>query len=67
MTDGAVPAPGGWNRIHFVVDDLDAEIARLRDAGVSFRNEVVGGPGGRQVLVEDPAGNLVELFQPAAG
>ena len=65
MTDGAVPAPGGWNRIHFVVDDLDAEIARLSAAGVRFRNEVVSGPGGRQVLVEDPAGNLIELFQPA--
>ena len=67
MTDGTVPAPGGWNRIHFVVDDLDAEIARLTAAGVRFRNDVVSGPGGRQVLVEDPSGNLIELFQPAGG
>jgi len=65
MTDGTVPSPGGWNRIHFVVDDIDAEIARLEAAGVSFRNEMVSGPGGRQILVVDPAGNLVELFQPA--
>jgi catechol 2,3-dioxygenase-like lactoylglutathione lyase family enzyme len=65
MPDGAVPSPGGWNRIHFVCEDLDAEIARLRAAGVPFRNEVVTGPGGRQVLVQDPAGNLIELFQPA--
>ena len=66
MTDGAVPASGGWNRIHFVVDDLEGEIARLQSAGVPFRNEVVTGPGGAQVLIVDPAGNLVELFQPAA-
>lgn len=66
MPDGARPGPGGWNRIHFVYDDLDAEIGRLRAEGVSFRNDVVSGPGGRQILVEDPSGNLVELFQPAA-
>ncbi len=66
MPDGAVPGPGGWNRIHVVVPDLDAEVARLRAAGVSFRNDVVSGPGGRQILVQDPSGNLVELFQPAA-
>ena len=65
MPDGALPSPGGWNRLHFVYDDLDAEIARLRGAGVRFRNDVVSGPGGKQILVEDPAGNLVELFQPA--
>jgi catechol 2,3-dioxygenase-like lactoylglutathione lyase family enzyme len=65
MPDGAVPGPGGWNRIHFVVADLDGEIARLASAGVLFRNEVVTGPGGRQILLEDPSGNLVELFQPA--
>lgn len=65
MADGAVPGPGGWNRIHLIVDDLDAEIERLRTAGVRFRNEAVDGPGGRQVLVLDPAGNVVELFQPA--
>jgi catechol 2,3-dioxygenase-like lactoylglutathione lyase family enzyme len=66
MPDGAVPEPGGWNRVHFVTSDLDAEIARLRAAGVPFRNDVVSGPGGRQILIEDPSGNLVELFQPAA-
>lgn len=65
MPDGAQPGPGGWNRIHFVCDDLDAEIAQLRAAGVPFRNDVVSGPGGRQILVQDPAGNLIELFQPA--
>ena len=55
----------GRNRIHLVVDDLDADIARLRDAGLSFRSDVVAGPGGRQILLADPAGNLIELFQPA--
>ena len=65
MADGASPAPGGWNRIHLIVDDLDAEVDRLRDAGVPFRNDIVTGPGGSQILVEDPSGNLVELFQPA--
>jgi len=65
MADGEVPGPGGWNRIHFIVDDLDAEVARLRDEGVTFRNEAVSGPGGTQILVVDPSGNLVELFQPA--
>lgn len=64
MPDGAQPKAGGWNRIHFVVDDLAGEITRLRAAGVTFRNEVVSGPGGSQVLVQDPSGNLVELFQP---
>jgi catechol 2,3-dioxygenase-like lactoylglutathione lyase family enzyme len=64
MVDGERPGPGGWNRIHLVVEDLEAEIARLRQAGVRFRNEVVKGPGGAQVLIVDPAGNLVELFQP---
>ena len=58
-------APAGRNRIHLVVSDLDAEIARLRDAGLSFRSDIVAGPGGRQILVADPAGNLIELFQPA--
>ena len=66
MSDGAKPGPGGWNRIHFVVDDLESEIGRLRADGVPFRNEVVTGPGGAQVLICDPSGNLVELFQPAA-
>jgi catechol 2,3-dioxygenase-like lactoylglutathione lyase family enzyme len=67
MPDGATPGPGGWNRIHFITADLDSEIARLKAAGVPFRNEIVSGPGGRQILVEDPSGNLIELFQPASG
>jgi predicted enzyme related to lactoylglutathione lyase len=66
MSDGERPQSGGWNRIHFVVADLDAEIARLKAEGVQFRNEVVTGPGGSQVLACDPSGNLVELFQPAS-
>jgi predicted enzyme related to lactoylglutathione lyase len=66
MPDGRTPAPGGWNRIHFVVEDIDAEVARLRSAGLSFRNDIVKGPGGRQILLEDPSGNPIELFQPAA-
>ena len=66
MTDGEQPGPGGWNRIHLIVDDLAAEVARLEAEGVSFRNEVVSGPGGSQVLAQDPSGNFVELFQPAA-
>ncbi len=65
MSDGTRPGPGGWNRVHFVVDDLEGEIARLRADGVPFRNDVVTGPGGAQVLICDPSGNLVELFQPA--
>ncbi len=65
MPDGRTPEPGGWNRIHFIVDDIAAETERLRDAGVRFRNEIVSGPGGQQILAEDPAGNLIELFQPA--
>jgi catechol 2,3-dioxygenase-like lactoylglutathione lyase family enzyme len=65
MTDGARPGPGGWNRIHFIVDDLDAEVTRLRNAGASFRNDIVVGPGGKQILVLDPSGNVVELFEPA--
>jgi catechol 2,3-dioxygenase-like lactoylglutathione lyase family enzyme len=66
MTDGVRPQPGGWNRIHLITGELDAEIDRLKAEGVPFRNEVVSGPGGRQVLAQDPAGNLIELFQPAA-
>ncbi len=65
MPDGRQPEPGGWNRIHLVVDDIELEVARLRDAGLSFRNEIVSGPGGRQILVDDPSGNPIELFQPA--
>jgi catechol 2,3-dioxygenase-like lactoylglutathione lyase family enzyme len=64
MPDGRQPAPGGWNRIHLLVDDLAAEVDRLRAAGLVFRNEIVKGPGGSQVLVDDPAGNPIELFQP---
>jgi catechol 2,3-dioxygenase-like lactoylglutathione lyase family enzyme len=65
MPDGSKPGPGGWNRIHFIVDDLETDVARLRDAGAKFRNDVVTGPGGKQILLEDPSGNVVELFQPA--
>jgi catechol 2,3-dioxygenase-like lactoylglutathione lyase family enzyme len=64
MPDGRRPEPGGWNRIHFIVDDIAAEVDRLRKAGVRFRNDVVRGPGGSQVLIEDPSGNPIELFQP---
>ena len=65
MPDGRTPQPGGWNRIHFIVEDLAAEVERLQAAGVSFRNDIVSGPGGQQILLEDPSGNPVELFQPA--
>jgi catechol 2,3-dioxygenase-like lactoylglutathione lyase family enzyme len=65
MPDGRTPQPGGWNRIHFIVDDIGTEVERLRSAGVTFRNEIVTGPGGRQIVLEDPAGNPIELFQPA--
>jgi catechol 2,3-dioxygenase-like lactoylglutathione lyase family enzyme len=65
MPDGERPRPGGWNRIHLVVDDLPAEVARLRAAGVQFRNDIVTGPGGSQILLTDPSGNFVELFQTA--
>lgn len=65
MPDGETPGPGGWNRIHLLVDDIHAEVARLKAAGVPFRNEILSGPGGQQVLLLDPAGNVVELFQPA--
>jgi len=65
MPDGTKPGPGGWNRIHLIVEDLPAEVARLRAAGVQFRNDIVTGPGGSQTLLMDPSGNLVELFQPA--
>jgi catechol 2,3-dioxygenase-like lactoylglutathione lyase family enzyme len=66
MPDGAKPVSGGWNRIELVVEDISAEVERLRAAGLSFRNDIVTGPGGSQILLEDPSGNLVELFQPAA-
>src|SRR6187397_106773 len=65
MPDGREPVPGGWNRIHIQVDDLEAEVKRLRDAGLAFRNEIVKGPGGSQILLDDPSGNPVELFEPA--
>jgi catechol 2,3-dioxygenase-like lactoylglutathione lyase family enzyme len=66
MPDGTKPQPGGWNRIHLIVDDIEAEVARLRNAGAPFRNDILAGPGGKQILVQDPSGNVVELFQPAA-
>jgi catechol 2,3-dioxygenase-like lactoylglutathione lyase family enzyme len=65
MPDGRRPVPGGWNRIHLIVADLAAEVERLRAAGLRFRNEIVTGPGGSQILLDDPSGNPVELFQPA--
>jgi catechol 2,3-dioxygenase-like lactoylglutathione lyase family enzyme len=63
MPDGVKPGPGGWNRIHLLVDDLATEVDRLRQAGLEFRNDIVTGPGGSQILLEDPSGNVVELFQ----
>ena len=65
MPDGRKPGPGGWNRIHFVVDDIAAHVERLRIAGVTFRNEIISGPGGQQIVLDDPSGNPIELFQPA--
>lgn len=66
MPDGRQPEPGGWNRLQLVFEDLGAEVERLRGEGVKFRNDIVKGPGGSQILAEDPSGNVVELFQPAA-
>jgi catechol 2,3-dioxygenase-like lactoylglutathione lyase family enzyme len=66
MPDGRTPEPGGWNRIEFVVEDIEAEVKRLKAAGMTFRNDIVIGPGGSQILLEDPSGNPIELFQPAA-
>ena len=65
LPDGRQPVAGGWNRIHFVVDDIDKEVERLTAANVSFRSEVISGPGGKQVVLDDPSGNPIELFQPA--
>ena len=65
MPDGRTPGPGGWNRLHFIVGDIEAEVERLQAAGATFRNDVISGPGGRQILLDDPAGNPIELFQPA--
>ena len=67
MPDGRKPEPGGWNRLEFVVDNIAAEVERLRAEGVHFRNDIVTGPGGKQILLEDPSGNPIELFQPAGG
>ncbi len=67
MPDGRTPEPGGWNRIQFVVDDIAAEVERLRAAGLTFRSDIIGGRGGQQVLLEDTSGNPIELFQPAGG
>jgi catechol 2,3-dioxygenase-like lactoylglutathione lyase family enzyme len=66
MPDGRQPEPGGWNRFQFVVEDIAPEVERLRARGVKFRNDILTGPGGSQILAEDPSGNVVELFQPAA-
>ena len=63
MPDGREPVPGGWNRVHIQVKDLDAEVKRLRDAGLKFRNDIISGPGGSQIILDDPSGNPVELFQ----
>jgi catechol 2,3-dioxygenase-like lactoylglutathione lyase family enzyme len=67
MPDGTKPGPGGWNRIHLGVSDIAAEVDQMRNAGLTFRNDIVAGPGGQQILLEDPSGNVVELFQPAEG
>jgi len=66
MPDGALPGPGGWNRIHLIVANIEDEVARLGKAGAPFRNDVLEGPGGKQILLQDPSGNVVELFEPAA-
>lgn len=65
LPDGRRPEPGGWNRIHLRVPDIAAEVERLRAAGLTFRSEIISGPGGQQIVLDDPAGNPVELFQPA--
>jgi catechol 2,3-dioxygenase-like lactoylglutathione lyase family enzyme len=66
LPDGTTPTPGGWNRIHLIVEDIAGEVARLRAAGLTFRSEIISGPGGQQILTEDPSGNPIELFQPAS-
>lgn len=66
MPDGTKPTPGGWNRIHLIVEDIEAEVTRLRSIGARFRNDILSGPGGKQILLEDSSGNVIELFQPAA-
>jgi catechol 2,3-dioxygenase-like lactoylglutathione lyase family enzyme len=65
MPDGRRPEPGGWNRIHLIVEDIATDVERLRAAGLTFRNDIVSGPGGQQILIDDPSGNPIELFQPA--
>lgn len=65
MPDGAQPTPGGWNRFVLVFDDLEAHVAKIRADGVTFKNEILSGPGGKQILCVDPSGNVIELFQPA--
>lgn len=67
MPDGRQPEPGGWSRFQIIVDDIEAEVARLREARVTFRNDIVRGPGGAQVLIDDPSGNPIELFKPRGG
>jgi catechol 2,3-dioxygenase-like lactoylglutathione lyase family enzyme len=66
LPDGAQPVAGGWNRIHFIVEDIASEVERLRGEGVRFRSEIISGPGGQQIVLDDPSGNPIELFQPAA-
>jgi len=66
MPDGATPGPGGWNRIHLIVANIENEVSRLRKAGAPFRNEILEGPRGKQILLQDPSGNVIELFEPAA-
>ena len=67
MPDGRKPGPGGWNRIHLIVEDISAEVDKLRAAGVPFRSDIVTGPGGQQIVLDDPSGNPIELFTPATG
>ena len=65
LPDGRVPTAGGWNRMHLIVEDIASEVERLTRAGVPFRSEIISGPGGSQILLDDPSGNPIELFQPA--
>jgi predicted enzyme related to lactoylglutathione lyase len=65
MADGSIPSPGGWSRFVLAFDDLESVVSKLSSVGVSFKNEIVEGPGGKQILCEDPSGNVIELFQPA--
>ena len=65
MPDGTVPVPGGWNRFVFEVDDIEAVVASMREAGINFRNDIISGVGGKQIVAEDPSGNPIEVFQPA--